>query len=244
MAEPPTRLLTLADRGGQVPQPLPGAELELGESRWGGDIAGTGVSTMLGAQQGMMGRLSQGKQEFCVELLEVDIKSKKNNDAELDPLLGQIESGASLKIRGFLLKGILLRTHDYWGRTSCVIQAAKSQIEIESAWFDERLAKLSAVNGALTEQLEVYLLPVVDTVDRVEGLLLCATVVKGGKGGWYRRIGVFDISRYDQIAWGSLRENMRVGDETLGNWEGRERVGQDDENGRGVGEFIYTINLV
>ena len=204
-------------------------------------------AAMLGtaAQQGMMGRLHSGKQEFCVEVLEVNIQGKKNHDAaaELDPLLGQIES-ASLKIRGFLLKGILLRTHDYWGRTSCVIQAPRSQIEIESAWFDERLAKLSAVNGALTEQLEVYCLPVVDTVDRVEGLLLCATVVKGGKGGWYRRIGTFDISRYDQIAWGALRENMRVGDETLGNWEGRERVGQDDENGRGVGEFIYTINLV
>jgi hypothetical protein len=176
-----------------------------------------------------------GKQDHCVEVVEVDVKGKMEGGVLVDPLLGQVES-ASLKIRGFLLKGILLRTHDYWGRTACVLQTPRSQVEIESAWFDERLAKLSAVNGALTEQLEVYCLPVLESVDRIEGLLLCATPVKGKKG-WYRRIGTFDISRYDQIAWGAFRENMR-GDESLNGYEERLRFEG------GVGEYTYTINIV
>lgn len=175
------------------------------------------------------------KQEYCVEVLEVDIKGRVEGGVPVDPLLGQIES-ASLKIRGFLLKGRLLRTHDYWGKTACVLQAPRSQLEIEGAWFDERLAKLSAVNGALMEQLEVYCLPVLESVDRIEGLLLCATVVKGKKG-WYRRIGTFDISRYDQIAWAAFRENMQ-GDESLGGYEERLRFEG------GVGEYTYTINVV
>lgn len=171
--------------------------------------------------------------EFCVEILEVNVKHKTED------LLGQVES-ANLKIRGFMVKGRLLRTHDYWGRTSCVLQAPKSQIEIETAWFDERLAKLSAVNGMLTEQLEVYCLPIVDTVDRIEGLLLCATVVAKGAKGFYRRIGTFDISRYDQIAWGAFRENMK-GDLTLSNYE--ERL--HHENGYWfASDYTYTINLV
>lgn len=176
-----------------------------------------------------------GKQDCCVEVVEVDVKPKVEGGVPVDPLLGQIES-ACLKVRGFLLKGILLRTHDYWGRTACVLQTPRSQIEIENAWFDERLAKLSAVNGALTEQLEVYCLPVLESVDRIEGLLLCAMPVKGKKG-WYRRIGTFNISRYDQIAWGAFRENMR-GDESLGGYEERLRFEG------GVGEYTYTINIL
>ena len=37
---------------------------------------------------------------------------------------------------------------------------------------------------------EVYLLPVVDVMDRVEGLILCATMNKG----YFKRLGVFEIS--------------------------------------------------
>ena len=175
----------------------------------------------------------QVNQEYCVEIIDVTLKHKTE-----DPLT-QVES-ASMKLRGFLLKGNLLRTHDYWGSTSCVIQAPKSQIEIETAYFDERLPKLSAIDGNLTEQLEVYCLPIVDTVDRIEGLLLCATVVARGVKGFYRRIGTFDISRYDQIAWGAFRENMK-GDPTLLNYE--ERL--QHENGYWfASDYTYTINLV
>lgn len=171
--------------------------------------------------------------EYCVEILEIGITHKTGD------VLGQVES-ATLKIRGFMLKGVLLRTHDYWGRTSCVLQCPKSQIEIESAWFDERMVKLSAVNGALTEQLEIYCLPIVDTVDRIEGLLLCATVVAKGSKGWYRRIGTFDISRYDQVAWGAFRENMK-GDQTLTGYE--ERL--EHQNGYWfASDYTYTVNLV
>lgn len=88
----------------------------------------------------------------------------------------------------------------------------------------------------LTEQLEVYLLPVIDVVDRVEGLLLCATMKKGE----FRRIGSFDVSRYDQVNWDRFRSVMK-GDPDMDNYQ--ERL--DHTNGYWfASDYTYTINII
>ncbi|RVX72330.1 hypothetical protein B0A52_04535 [Exophiala mesophila] len=171
---------------------------------------------------------AQGQRETCIEVIDVDIQYKSDR-------LGMVESGL-LKVRGFMARGLLRRTHDYWGHTPCVIQCSKAQVELENASFDDRLPKLSSATGMLTEQLEVYLLPVIDVVDRVEGLLLCATM----KRGEYRRIGCFEVSRYDQINWDRFRSVMK-GDAEMDNYEDR----LDHTNGYWfASDYTYTINLL
>lgn len=135
--------------------------------------------------------------ETCLEIVEVDVKYKMEGD-----VFGQVDGG-KLKVRGFMARGLLRRTHDYWGHTSCVVQCPKAQLEIENAWFDDRLPKLSELGtaGGMTEQVEVYLVPVIDIVDRVEGLILCSNI----KRGEFRRIGSFEVSRYDQVNWDRFR---------------------------------------
>ena len=73
-------------------------------------------------------------------------------------------------------------------------------------------------------------------VDRVEGLILCATMKKGE----FRRIGCFDVSRYDQINWDRFRSVMK-GEERMNNYE--ERL--DHTNGYWfASDYTYTINIV
>ena len=171
---------------------------------------------------------TQSMRETCVEIIDIDMSYNPDN-------FGLVESGR-MKVRGFMARGLLRRTHDYWGHTPCVIQCTKAQVELESASFDDRLPKLSEASGMLTEMLEVYLLPVIDVVDRVEGLLLCATMKKGE----FRRIGAFDVSRYDQINWDRFRSVMK-GDANMNNYE--ERL--DHTNGYWfASDFTYTINLI
>ena len=173
----------------------------------------------------------QSSKETCLEVIEAEVKAKAGGD-----LFGQVER-AKLKVRGFMARGLLRRTHDYWGHTSCVIQCKTSQLEIEAAWFDDRLPKLSEVTtGGMTEQVEVYLVPVIDIVDRVEGLILCSNI----KRGEFRRIGAFEVSRYDQINWDRFRGVMK-GDKEMVNYE--ERL--DHTNGYWfASDYTYTINIV
>jgi Heterokaryon incompatibility protein (HET) len=171
---------------------------------------------------------AQNSKETCLEVISADMTYKADR-------FGQVENG-KLKVRGFMARGLLRRTHDYWGHTSCVIQCPQAQLEIESAWFDDRLPKLSDVQGNMTEMVEVYLLPVIDIVDRVEGLILCSNI----KRGEFRRIGAFEVSRYDQINWDRFRGVMK-GDKDMTNYE--ERL--DHTNGYWfASDYTYTINLV
>jgi hypothetical protein len=175
---------------------------------------------------------SQGGKETCLELMNIDAKYKVEGNT-----FGQVES-AKLKVRGFMARGLLRRTHDYWGHTSCVIQCPKAQLEIENSWFDDRLPKLSEIStpGGMTEQVEVYLVPVIDVVDRVEGLILCSNIKKGE----FRRIGAFEVSRYDQVNWDRFRGIMK-GDKDMANYE--ERL--DHTNGYWfASDYTYTINIV
>ncbi|KAI1622515.1 heterokaryon incompatibility protein-domain-containing protein [Exophiala viscosa] len=170
---------------------------------------------------------AQSTRETCVEVLNLDMRYKSDR-------FGMVEAG-KMKVRGFMARGLLRRTNDYWGRTPCVIQCTKAQVELVSASFDDRLAKLSG-EGMLTEMLEVYMLPVIDVIDRVEGLLLCATM----KRGEFRRIGAFDVSRYDQINWDRFRSVMK-GEADMLNYEDR----LDHTNGYWfASDYTYTINIV
>ncbi|KAH0842530.1 hypothetical protein AYO21_06667 [Fonsecaea monophora] len=169
--------------------------------------------------------------ETCIEIIEIDMKYSPSGDN-----FGFVQGGR-MKVRGFLARGLLRRTRDYWGSTPCVIQCTKAQVEIEKAAFDDRLPKLSdAGSGMLCEMLEIYLLPVIDVVDRVEGLLLCATMKKGE----FRRIGAFDVSRYDQANWDRFRSVMK-GEAEMNNYV--ERL--DHMNGYWfASDFTYTINII
>jgi hypothetical protein len=90
-------------------------------------------------------------------------------------------------------------------------------------------------DGALEE---IYCLPVIETVDRMEGLLLRA-MEEIGKGV-FRRLGAFQISRWDQVSWDRFKENMK-GDPTLDNYEHR----LDHTNAYWfASDYTYTINLV
>lgn len=171
---------------------------------------------------------TQSGRETCVEVLDIQMQYKSD-------YFGMVESG-KMKVRGFMARGLLQRTHDYWGQTPCTIQCARAPVQLESASFDDRLPKLSEASGMLTEMLEVYLLPVIDVVDRVEGLLLCATMKKGE----FRRIGAFNVSRYDQINWDRFRSVMK-GEAEMNNYE--ERL--DHTNGYWfASDYTYTINIV
>ncbi|KIW26404.1 uncharacterized protein PV07_09501 [Cladophialophora immunda] len=169
--------------------------------------------------------------ETCIEIIELDMQYNPSGDN-----FGFVTSG-KMQVRGFMARGLLRRTRDYWGSTPCVIQCTKAQVELEKAAFDDRLPKLSeAGSGMLCEMLEIYLLPVIDVVDRVEGLLLCATMKKGE----FRRIGAFDVSRYDQANWDRFRSVMK-GEAEMNNYV--ERL--DHMNGYWfASDYTYTINII
>ena len=304
-----------------------------------------------------------GHQESCVEILEVQIKAKSapttttTNGANGRPVtsyrpppslshgIGMPQStpnnpfglldSAALKLRGFLIRGLLRRTHDYWGRTPCVVhvpsqtlpslhpQSAEHpptsqpqrtqplQIELETSHFDTRLPPLSAPTFShpshstttnLTESLEIYLLPLLDTLDTLSGLILTAyspPLVPGAakrntmappafrdsaaavlnnsrstpdllaaaqappprapekRKGEYRRIGTWEVSRYDVMAWEGVRGALGrgIGQEVVDGrrerWE--ERVvhpaapggaGGGDGGRGGQGQVSYVIWLV
>ena len=167
---------------------------------------------------------SRSSKDTCVEVIDISIKYKT------DPY-GLVESG-NLKLRGFLVKGMLHRSKEHWDRTSCTVTGLHSEFTIGSASFDERLPQ---VDGVLEE---IYCLPVVETVDRMEGLLLRAMEEIGR--GVFRRLGSFQISRWDQVSWDRFKENMK-GDPTLDNYEHR----LDHTNAYWfASDYTYTINIV
>jgi hypothetical protein len=173
---------------------------------------------------------AQSSKETCLEIIDTEVKHKAD-------VFGQVES-AKLKVRGFMARGLLPRTKDYWGQVACEIQCKQSSLELETAYFDEDLPKLSdpAAGAGMVEHLQIYLLPVIDVVDRVEGLILCSNI----KRGEFRRIGAFEVSRYDQAAWDQFRAVMK-GDPDMNNYE--ERL--DHTNGYWfASDYTYTINLV
>ena len=88
-----------------------------------------------------------GSKETCVEILDVQLKQATVRPSTTTTVNGNIdtgqpkhqpssimnspsdrafsmmlEQGTAIKLRGFLVRGLLRRTHDYWGRTPCVIQ--------------------------------------------------------------------------------------------------------------------------
>jgi hypothetical protein len=167
---------------------------------------------------------SRSSKDTCVEVIDISIKYKTDH-------YGLVESG-NLKLRGFLVKGMLHRSKEHWDRTSCTVTGLHSEFTIGSASFDERLPQ---VDGVLEE---IYCLPVVETVDRMEGLLLRAMEEIGR--GVFRRLGSFQISRWDQVSWDRFKENMK-GDPTLDNYEDR----LDHTNGYWfASDYTYTINIV
>lgn len=175
---------------------------------------------------------AQSTKETCLEIISTELTHKANDT------FGQAES-ARLKVRGFMARGLLPRTKDYWGQTPCELQCKNSAtLELEYAWFDEDLPKLSdpAAGAGMIEHLQIYLLPVIDVVDKVEGLLLCSNI----KRGEFRRIGQFEISRYDQANWDKFRAVMK-GDPEMNNFE--ERL--DHTNGYWfASDYTYGVTLV
>ncbi|RMZ79195.1 hypothetical protein DV738_g3486, partial [Chaetothyriales sp. CBS 135597] len=130
-------------------------------------------------------------QDVCLQIIQALVTTKAD-----DPF-GQVES-ARLQVRGFMARGLLRRTHDYWGqsRSSGSNVGGIGQLELDAACFDERLPKLTAMasHHGLAEQVEVYLLPVVDSTDRVDGLILCSNL----KRGEFRRLGSFQaLTKHD-----------------------------------------------
>ena len=174
---------------------------------------------------------TSGVRETCIEIMETNIKHK------YDPFL--LVEGAILRVRGFLIRGLLKRAREYWGKTPCVLLCSHGQLELESISFDTRLPSLSEMSFGRAEQLEVFLLPIIDTLDRVSGLVLCATGT-ARNGGEYRRIGAFDISRYDQVNWDCFKACLK-GDADLSNYE--ERLVHANAYGL-ESDYTYTITLV
>jgi len=172
----------------------------------------------------------------------------KNND----PL--SLCEGGSIKVRGFMGKGSLRRTRDYWGHCSFSLASPRrvGEVNFENAWFDERLPKLSDESaGIMIETLEIYLLPVIDVIDRVEGLILCATMKKGD----FKRLGIFEIGNGNaqmgfgvnpevrgpvQENWDRFKQIMK-GDSEMMNFE--ERL--DHTNAYWfASDYTYTVNIL
>lgn len=194
--------------------------------------------------------------QTCLEVIDVSV-TNKNDDS-----LGLCEGGR-IKVRGFMGKGSLKRTQDYWGQCGFTLHSSNrkiGEVRFENAWFDERLPKLcDATAGIMVETLEIYLLPVIDVMDRVEGLILCATM----KRGEFRRMGVFEIGSGTgggpaltgmthggmenpeiqgpvQANWDRFKRVMK-GDEEMGNYE--ERL--DHANAYWfASDYTYTINIL
>ncbi|KAK5943402.1 hypothetical protein PMZ80_004409 [Knufia obscura] len=190
---------------------------------------------------------SAASKQTCLEVIDVSLNMKNN-----DPL-GLCEGG-SIKVRGFMGKGSLKRTRDYWGHCSFSLAVSRtiSEVRFENAWFDERLPRLSDESaGIMVETLEVYLLPVIDVMDRVEGLILCATMKKGT----FKRLGIFEIGNGNaqmgfgvspevkgpiQENWDRFKQVMK-GDSEMMNFE--ERL--DHTNAYWfASDYTYTINIV
>ena len=135
-----------------------------------------------------------------------------------------------------MARGLLRRTQDYWGQTPCSIRFPQAEVNFDRTSFDDRLPKLSENVGIMTESLEVYLLPVVDIVERVEGLILNATMKKGE----FRRIGTFELAVRDQPNWDKFKSVMK-GDPDMSNYE--ERL--DHMNGYWfASDYTYTLTLL
>lgn len=199
---------------------------------------------------------SHTSKQTCLEIIEVSVNMK--ND---DPL-GLCEGGR-LKVRGFMGKGSIRRTRDYWGHCDFTLQPQATMskakeigdVRFANAWFDERLPKLSGENaGIMVETLEIYLLPVIDVMDRVEGLILCATMKKGE----FRRLGLFEISNGSNA---SVSPSEIMSPEVQGpvqaNWDRFKRVMKGNEEMMNFEErldhtnaywfasdYTYTINVV
>ncbi|KAJ9662294.1 hypothetical protein H2198_001428 [Neophaeococcomyces mojaviensis] len=191
---------------------------------------------------------SQASKQTCLEVIEVDVQHKNN-----DPL-GLCEYGR-IKVRGFMGKGSLRRTRDFWGHCSFNLVPMNrmiGEVKFENAWFDERLPKLSDEGaGIMIETLEIYILPVIDVMERVEGLILCATMKKGE----FRRLGIFEICNGTgqaalgmspevrgptQDNWDRFKSVMK-GDPEMMNFE--ERL--DHENAYWfASDYTYTINIL
>lgn len=188
----------------------------------------------------------------CLEVIAIEASYKLPNDT-----FGQLDSPARLKVRGFMARGLLPRTKDYWGHVPCEIRCKQATLEVEEAWFDEDLPKLSdpemmsaeATEGGggagvvqrrrgmgMVEHLQVYLLVVVDVVERVEGLILCSNI----KRGEFRRIGTWAVEKREELLMEGLRKVMK-GDEEMGNYE--ERL--DHVNGYAfASDYTYGVTLV
>ena len=200
---------------------------------------------------------SHASKQTCLEVIDISVNMKHN-----DPL-GLCEGGC-LKVRGFMGKGSLRRTRDYWGHCSFSLYpqlASKGQnigeVKFENAWFDERLPKLcDDTAGIMVETLEVYLLPVIDVMDRVEGLILCATMKKGE----FKRLGLFEISNGGSGV-GAMGAQGNVNPEVQGpvqaNWDRFKRVMKGNEEMMNFEErldhtnaywfasdYTYTINIL
>jgi len=190
---------------------------------------------------------SAASKQTCLEVIDVSLNMKNN-----DPL-GLCESG-HVKVRGFMGKGSLRRTRDYWGHCSFSLASHRGggDVKFENAWFDERLPKLCDERaGIMVETLEIYLVPVIDVIDRVEGLILCATMKKGD----FKRLGVFEIGNgngqmgfgFSPEVKGPLQENwdrfkqVMKGDSEMMNFE--ERL--DHANAYWfASDYTYTINIL
>jgi len=203
---------------------------------------------------------SQASKQTCLEIIETSLQHRNN-----DPL-GLCEAGR-IKVRGFMGKGSIRRSHDYWGHTSFTLIPTNRQIgevTFENAWFDERLPKLgggenntAASAGAfMVETLEVYLLPVIDVMDRVEGLILCATTKKGE----FKRLGVFEIWNGNASGIAStsaMQEEHHARAPTQNNWDRFKSVMKGDSEMMNFEErldhenaywfasdYTYTVNLM
>ena len=177
--------------------------------------------------------------ESCTEIIDIDMKYRASGrtSGSAEDSFGIVQSG-KIKVRGFVARGLLRRTQDYWGQTPCVVHCTEAQLELKSASFDDRLPKLSDASSSsmLCEMLEIYLLPVLDVVDRVEGLILCATMKKGE----FRRIGSFGMSQHDQTNWNGFRAVMKGG-AAMGNYLERSDHADGD---RFASDFTYTVSIV
>lgn len=193
---------------------------------------------------------SQASKQTCLEVIEMSATMKHD-----DPL-GLCEDG-SIKVRGFMGKGSLRRTRDYWGHCNFSLHPASNkngnigEVHFQNAWFDEKLPKLSDENaGIMVETLEVYLLPVIDVMDRVEGLLLCATMKRGD----FRRLGLFEISNG---SGGQMMNEPEIQGPIQANWDRFKRVMKGNEEMMNFEErldhtnaywfasdYTYTINIL
>lgn len=187
---------------------------------------------------------SAASKQTCLEIINISTKMKNG-----DPL-GLCEGGI-LKVRGFMARGNIRRDIQYSGHSSfnlCPLNLKARSVRFEHAWFDERLARLGNPGlDNLVQMMEVYLLPVIDVMGRVEGLLLIATETRGV----FKRLGMFEISNGNnqtehevnpeiQENWDNFKAVMK-GDSEMTNFE--ERL--DHANAYWfASDYTYTMNII